>query len=439
MRRKRVISVLLIGALTGTMFAGCGKKESVGSEEKEEKKEEVVVEFSYPPYGYDSELEGAFWEEAIAQFEEENPGTKIEMTMESFDNVFTKWEGYFTSGDTPDIGFCDSTDAVAYGLSGKAQAVTDVIDAIGGAEALTDDTTVCQKDGEWYCVPNTVASPVLAYRTDILDEAGFSEPPKNWEELSSMAKALTTDNMYGLGMHTSESFLAQQIYYGFIKAAGGRMLDENGKPVLNSEENLEALNYMVSLVKDGVVPPSSVDWNYGDDVTALATGTVAMDIMWGGFGSILENMYPDTCDKIEFTTMPVGPSGNSGSFSGAGGFFLFKDAKHPDEAKEFIKFIMSDEIAKKWAVASGNVSPIKAVAEDSELNNESWYKAVSDQSATATNLYADYGYVPGLEIVQTNKEFAKAFVNTMNGSDPKTELDNLQKRAEKVIADAENR
>lgn len=289
--------------------------------------------------------------------------------------------------------------------------------------------------GEWYAVPNCDAAPVLAYRKDLLKAAGYDNPPKTWDELVEVAKATTKDGVYGLGMFTGDNILTDQIISSFMSAAGGKMLDEQGNVALNSPENVEALKYMVDLVQvHKVVPPSANDWKYGDDVNVLGAGKVAMDIMWAGYGTLLESMFPDNYQNIGFAPLPVGPSGNTASWSGAGGFFMFKDAKHPAEAKEFIKFMSRPEISKEWCIASGNVSPFVDIAQDPDLTKYEWYRAVAEQSPTTINLGWDYGIVAGMDILRTSHFPAKAVVEVLeNAKTPEQAIADAHQRTEEVL------
>lgn len=420
MTRKKNISLVLLLLFSLSIIAGCG------TESKPEKSETVTVKFSYPPYGYDSAAEDAYWSKYIAEFEKENPNIKIEMTVESWDNVTTKWEEYWSTKDTPDIGYCDGTDAVEYGLDGKTLPVTDVVNALGGPGKFTEDCVAFQQDGVYYCVPNCVACPVLAYRTDLLAQAGYSKPPADWDELMAMSKALTGKGVYGLAMFTGENIMTQQHVAGFMRAAGGKFFDEQGNLVINSPENLLALTYMTDLIKAGVVPPSANTWKYGDDVNLLGTGQVAMALIWGGYGTLLESMFPAEYKNIAFTTIPVGPSGQSGSKTGSGGFFIFNGSKHPEEAKAFIKFMSREEISKEWSKISGNVSPFISVASDPELTAMGWYQAVALQSKTAVSYGYDYGYVPGMDSITGSYRISRAVVDVVeNGMTPEESLKSL--------------
>jgi multiple sugar transport system substrate-binding protein len=413
---KKWFILLIAGImLASLLISGCQKKQ-----------ETVTVTFSYPPYGYDSKKEDTFWSKYIPEFEKANPGIKIEQTIESWDNVLTKWEEAFVSGVIPDIGYLSPMATIGYALRGNLLPVTDVVQNLGGEKAFTAPCFYFKKNGEWWGVPNCDSSVVLAYRKDLLQKAGFSSPPKNWDEMVTIAKATTGNGVYGLGIYTGENVLTNQILGCFMEASGGMMLDQQGKVIINSPENLRAMKFMVDLVNTyKVVPPSAVDWKYGDDANVIGVGKIAMDFMWGGYGTLIESMFPDDYKNIGFAKLPDGPSGHSGSSSGTGGFILFKNARHPAEAKKFIEFMSRAEISKEWCLISGNVSPFVKVADDPELSKNEWYKAMAEQAPTAVTPGWDYGIVPGMDIVDNNNVFARAFSIVINN----------KKTAEQALAD----
>jgi len=426
---------MLLLIFCAILIAGCNNSKSV-------KNEVVTVKFSYPPFGYDSKKEDAFWKKYIAEFEKQNPNIKIEQTVESWDNdgVFTKWQAALDSGDTPDIGYASPSNVIGYAVKGKLAPVTDVVNELGGDSAFSPPMKYFKTGGQWYAVPNCDAAVVLAYRKDLLKAAGFENPPKNWDELIKVAKATSKNGIYGLGIFTGDNILTDQIVSSLMVASGGKMLDDQGNVVLNSPENLRALKYMVDLVKVyKVVPPSANDWKYGDDVNVIGSGKIAMDFMWAGYGTLLESMFPNDYQNIGFATLPIGPSGHSGSWSGAGGFFMFKDAKHPDEAKKFIKFMSRPEISKEWCIISGNVSPFITIAQDPELTKYEWYRAVAEQSPTTVNLGWDYGIVKGMDILRTSHFPAKMVVEVLESKKtPEQALADAEQRTKEILEQAKN-
>ncbi len=423
MTKKWLILPFILILLAGLLPTGCTNS----------KKEQVTVTFSYPPFGYDSNLEDAYWKKYIAEFEKEYPGIKIEMTVESWDTVDAKWNQALQSGVTADIGYESPGTIIDYSSQGKILPVTDVVNKLGGESAFVPSMHFMKNGDDWYAVPNCDACKVLMYRKDILKAAGYDNPPSTWDELVEIAKACTRDGTYGLGFYMIDMFYSAHDTLGFMKAAGGEMLDANKNLVLDSSENLEALRFISDLVNvHKVVSPNAVSWAYGDLVSALGTGKIAMAIEWGGFGTLLETTFPDEYQNIGFAKLPDGPSGHSGSFSGMGGFFIFSDAKHPEEAKKFIEFMSRAEISIEWCKISGNVSPFVAVASDPELNQMEWYKAMAEQSSTAVLYGWDYGNIPGSNECQVMVQ--KAFVDiTSRGISPEEAIKTLQQNAQEAI------
>ncbi len=421
--RKWFSAILAVVMLITLALTGCGKKE------------QVAVTFSYPPFGYDSAKEDAFWKKYIDEFEKENPDIKIEMTVESWDTVFEKWTQMIESGNTADIGYESPGTIIGYAAQGVTIPVTDVVNKLGGDAAFSPSMQYMKYNGDWYGVPNCDACKVLIYRKDILKAAGFDHPPATWDELLQMAQACTNPDkdVYGLGMYLIDMFYSAHDPAAFMKAAGGKMLDANGKVVFDSPENLKALEFLNDLVnKYKVVSPNAVSWAYGDIISAIGTGKVAMAVEWGGFGTLLESSFPDQVQNVGFAPLPAGPSGHSGSYSGMGGFFIFKDSKHQNEAKKFIEFMSRSEISKEWSTISGNVSPFLKVAGDAELRQMEWYKAMADQSATAVLYGWDYGAVPGANECQDLMQ--KCFIDVISrGVSPQDALKELQANAQKVL------
>lgn len=429
--KKRIKLCLVVSIILAIVsLAGCESK----------KNEKTVVKFSYPAYGYDSDKEQAFWDDVVSRFEKENPLIDIEMTNESWEDVFTKWDNYISDGNTPDIGICDYVDATAYGVQGSVQDVNDIVKALGGEDIFTEDAKLARDGDTWWSIPFVSANLVLGYREDLLKEAGYSNPPKDWNELKEFSSALTKNGQYGLGMNLSESWLSNQLYIAFVKAAGGSFEDESGNITVKSDpQNLEALKYIKELYDSGAIPQDCLIWEGGEDINGLATGQLAMAIMWGGQGSTVKDNFPEQADNIKFTTLPTGPSGESGSFVGNAGLFIFKDSKHPEEAKQFIKYLLQEDVQQAWAIASGNVSPVKNVADNSDLQKESWYKAIAEQTATGTNYYIGGAYNEALSLFAQNDGFGPNIYATVTGGDPAQELQKGMDEIQKIKKELDNR
>lgn len=143
-------------------------------------------------------------------------------------------------------------------------------------------------------------------------------------------------------------------------------------------------------------------------------------------------MFPDTYQNIGFAKLPDGPSGHSGSWSGTGGFYIFQDAKHPEEAKTFIEYMSQPELSKEWAMTSGNISPFKAIADDPELTAMEWYAAMQAQSPTQITL--GWGHDILIGAYMCDPYFSQAMADiTVNKMDPQEVLTKLHQAVDETI------
>ena len=429
-KTKFVVQIVVIALLAG-LFAGMGYAAP---------QEKVVLQFSYAPFGFSADAERTFWTKYIQLFEQENPNIKINMTWESWDNFHQKTHMAAETSKVPDLSYCSPGTNMPIAARGLVLPVDDVIKALGGAKVFVpSNLEPFQLGGKTYGVPNCDNNIVLAYRKDILKKAGFNAPPKNWDELVKISKACTKDGVYGLGLFLGKTHDTRQVYEGMMYAAGGCEVEKDGKIVLDSPANLKALKFYTELyTKHKVVPPSAVDWKYGDNANVIGAGQVAMTPIYGGYGTLIEEMFPKTYKEISFVEMPSGPTGHSGSRSGVGAFFIFAKSQHPAEAKKFIMFLSRPAIHKEWCIISGNVSPFKAIANDPDLTKFDWYRAIARQSPTAIQPGFNYGpTLKGLDVLNGLHVMAEPVVGVISeGLTPEESLKRAHKHFSQIVEDA---
>ena len=91
------------------------------------------------------------------------------------------------------------TDPQKYIDSGVAADITDIFDANNLRDVFnTDILNLAIKDDKVYGIPYNAYAMGIGYNIQMLKDAGFDEPPTTWDELRTMAKALTNrDNGVG--------------------------------------------------------------------------------------------------------------------------------------------------------------------------------------------------------------------------------------------------
>lgn len=131
-------------------------------------------------------------------------------------------------------------------------------------------------DGEVYGAPHQIETMVWFYRKDLVEEArkeaGVKFPPKSWEEFVRLAKELTVDkdgdgsvDRWGFVYSANDGEMIHDNYSALVYASGGNMFNDDYSPAFNSEEGLDALQFMHDLVEEHkVTPPGVISMREGD-------------------------------------------------------------------------------------------------------------------------------------------------------------------------------
>lgn len=236
MKRKLIAGFLAAIMAMGTL-AGCGgssgggdaeaktegKTEGKGSEENGEREKIVFW------YNHTNEEAKAF-EQAIKDFNESQDKYEVEgLSVMDKQKVIVALSG----NDAPDIIEGSNQDVITYANSGLIESVTDMakddgydLESIYDGQSLDANTV----NDVVYGVPFAAQIIQMFYNKDILEEIGYSEPPKTMEELYEMAeKATEVDadgNITQLGYPLFPLASArQELIYSF----GGRWWSEDGK------------------------------------------------------------------------------------------------------------------------------------------------------------------------------------------------------------------
>jgi multiple sugar transport system substrate-binding protein len=118
----------------------------------------------------------------------------------------------------------------------------------------------------------------MYYNKDILEAAGV-EVPTTWDELTAACEAIKAYDSsiypWGIDMTTDEG-QAAFAYYTWNN--GGGFVDDDGNWTLNSAENVEAIEYAIGLVNDGLTNSDPANNTRYDLQDMFGAGKVAMMI-----------------------------------------------------------------------------------------------------------------------------------------------------------------
>lgn len=218
-------------------------------------------------------------------------------------------------------------------------------------------------DGKTYGIPFQRSTPVLYYNKEALAEAGLERAPETWDEMKEWAGKLTkkddSGNVTQWGVRIPSSGFPYWLFQGLTTSNGATLVAEGGtKTNFDDPKVVEALEYMVSLSKEGVMAPGIIEW--GATPKAFFEGQTAM--MWTSTGN-LTNVRKNAPFEFGVSMLPAKES--RGAPTGGGNFYLFKGGSDAETkaAFDFIKWISQPAQAAKWSIATGYVAPSPATWE----------------------------------------------------------------------------
>ena len=262
---KKIIALLLVLAMALSL-AACGNKpvEDDGT---------ATVTMIAAQYGNET---AAWWADFEAKFEAANENIDLVVDVVSWNDIYTVVNTRIANGEAPDLlnidGFAD------YQADGLLLPASEWVSEATYAKFFPSFLDQSVVDGVVWAVPDLASARALYYNADILAAAGV-EVPTTWDELRAACEAIKAYDAeiypWGVDMTTDEG-QACFAYYAWNN--GGDFTDANGNWVLNSAENAEAVNFIVSMVKEGLTNSDPTTETRYDLQEMFAAGKVAMMI-----------------------------------------------------------------------------------------------------------------------------------------------------------------
>ena len=292
----------------------------------------------------------------VDKFEEENPGIKLNLEVVSWNDVYTEVSTRIQNDNAPDI---LNIDVFAnYQADGLLLPVSDYCpdelfeDFFPSfiAQSVVDDTV--------WAVPDLASARAMYVNMDILEEVGI-EIPTTWAELEDACQAILDyydGEVYpwGIDMTTDEG---QAAFSYYVWNNDGGFVDEDGNVALNSDANVEAIEFAIGLYNQGFTNPNPATQTRYDLQDMFGAGKLAMLIAPNQLPSYLADKGYEV--NLQTAALPV----NEGKTPGATGvmdrIMAFRDDSFEDQDArneaigKFLTFFYAPENYVGWVSMEG--------------------------------------------------------------------------------------
>lgn len=427
--KKKVISLMLIGAMVASM-AACGSNGG-SSDNKAAKGDTSATEESGASEGgntltvwtWDPAFNIPAIEEAANVYKADHPDFKLKVVETLSDDCETKLITAAESGDLstlPDICLMQDNSYQKF-VSIYPEAFVDLTDSgIDFSQFAAGKLSYSTVDGKNYGVPFDNGAVIGAYRTDYLEQAGYTIDDLtdiDWNrfiEIAKDVKAKTGKYMLS-GQADSPDMIMEM-----LQSAGASLFDKDGKPAMTDNAALkECISIYQKLVEEGVY----YEVNNWDDYVSSITNEQVAGVINGNWISATIMGMKDTSGKWAITNMPKlieTPNATNYSNNGGSSWYITSNCKNQDLAIDFLKSTFAGSVQFYENILSttgaiGTYAPAGDSASYQEpqefWNNQPIFAKIVDFSLkTPTNNTSPY-YYDGRNAIGTQIQ------NIMNGAD----------------------
>ena len=359
----------------------------------------------------------------VAKFEEANPDIKLNLEVVSWNDLDTVVSTRISNNNAPDI--LNNDNFSEYVVDGLLLPVSDYCTEELYADFFPSFIDQSIMDGVCWAVPDLASARALYVNTDILSEVGI-EVPTTWAELEDACQAIIdfyNGDVYpwGIDMTTDEG---QAAFSYYVWNNDGGFVDADGNLVVNSDKNVEAIEYAIGLYNKGFTNPNPATQTRYDLQDMFGAGKLAMIIAPNQLPSYLK----DKSYEVNFATaaLPV----NEGAAPGATGvmdrIMAFKNDAYPDQAArneaigKFLSFFYAPENYVGWVSMEGFLPAVNssvAALVESDPSFQAWLDVLDSCKFYPTaNPKWDVARQGVIEVEQ----------QALTGGDVKALLDDLQ-------------
>lgn len=363
MKLKMVIMALLISIMMLSL-AACNdgsSSNSEGSDNTNGSSKTLTV------WAWDEAFNIPAVQEAAKIYAEKDVDVKVDVVTMAQDDIVTKLNTSLSSGaydGLPDIVLIED-----YKIQGYLNAYPDEFADLTGAVSADDfaeyKTGVIEKDGKIYGCPFDSGVAGMFYRTDLIEEAGYTKEDMNdltWEKYIEIGKAVKEKT--GAHMLTLDPSDIGQIRM-MLQSANSWYTDADGNVTLSGNQALkDAIEIYVNIINSGI-SKEIADWD--QFVGAFNNGEVA-SVPTGCWISPSVASAEDQSGKwaiAPFPRMEKNSNSVNASSIGGGGWYVLKNVGNEELAKDFIKetFASSKDLMNTLAEKINLVATLKSAAD----------------------------------------------------------------------------
>lgn len=322
--------------------------------------------------------------EAVAQllpaFEREHPGLHVKLQQLPLSAAHQKLLTAIAGGSTPDLTQLGNTwipELAELDALEPLQARVDASKVVRQNDYFANIWATNRIDGTLYGVPWYVDTRLLFYRRDLLRQAGFNAPPRDWAEWRRALAALSRPDRgtYGILMPTDEF---EQLLVLALQQDEPLLRDGNRYGNFRSAGFKRALSFYVDTFRLRQAPA----------ITRVEAGNPWLEFGRGVYAFYLSGPWNigefrkrlPASQQQDWDTAPLpGEHGPGASNAGGSSLVIFRRSSHKEEAWQLVEYLSRPEVQQRFYELLGDMPPRRSSWEGRALRDDPRARAFRDQ------------------------------------------------------------
>ena len=324
--------------------------------------------------------EGEAMTQLLPQFERENPNIHVVLQQLPLSAAHQKLLTAFAGDSIPDMTQLGNTwmpEFVTLNALEPLQTRVAQSAVVKPNDYFTSIWNTNVYDGRLYGVPWYVDTRLLFYRNDLLKEAGFDAPPRDWAQWRRMLAALSHPDrgVYGILLPTNEY---EQLMSLALQQPDPLLRDGGRYGNFESPGFKRALAFYVDTFRLHEAP----------DITNVEAGNP-----WSEFGRGVYDFYFSgpwnigefrkrlpASEQGDWNTAPLpGPNGPGASVAGGSSLVVFRNSTHKDAAWKLIEYLSRPEVQEHLYALLGDMPPRRSSWASGSLHDDPKAAAFREQ------------------------------------------------------------
>ncbi|WP_375390071.1 extracellular solute-binding protein [uncultured Amnibacterium sp.] len=217
--------------------------------------------------------------------------------------------------------------------------------------------TLKVKNGQ-AAVPYNLDMRLFWFRKDLLEKAGV-EAPTDWDSFEAACKGLKKLGVYGYGTYSGAgAFTGGHTLICHMINNGGGLFDGDQNVDVVTPENIEAMEWVIGLVKNGYVDPRAGTYTSANAYAQMNANKFGM--IWDGAGTPA-NVNKTVADNLEVGTPLTGPSGKKGALYFPNNIMMYKNTPSQEASEAFLTYYYQN-MKTLWTKKTGiGLPPLQSI------------------------------------------------------------------------------